>query len=227
MTPYYQDGQVTLYHGDCRDVICGLPTLTADALVTDPPYGVEFSGMHTKHAKHTSESFYKDDADSFLLEVLPRVNEVLLRARRGAIFCGSKMLHQYPSPKDIGGIVCPNGGGIGAWGFTCFHPVLFYGLPPRTTKEPSVKVIYHPGMHVTKEYNGHPCPKPLAFLKWLVNLVSLEAEVVLDPFCGSGTTLVAAKDLGRKAIGIEIEERYAEIAARRCMQEVLNFGVSS
>jgi site-specific DNA-methyltransferase (adenine-specific) len=219
MTPYYQDAAVTLYHGDCRDV---LPALEADALVTDPPYGVEFSGIHTKHAKHQVDG-YHDTAESFSLEVLPRVREALLRVKRGAIFCGSRNLHSYPGPRDIGGIVCPNGGGIGAWGFNCLHPVLFYGLPPRTTKEPTVRVMYHPGLHVTGEYNGHPCPKPIAFMLWLVALATLEGETVLDAFVGSGTTLEAAKTLGRKAIGVEIEERYCEIAAKRCAQEVLSF----
>jgi site-specific DNA-methyltransferase (adenine-specific) len=73
------------------------------------------------------------------------------------------------------------------------------------------------------EENGHPCPKPLPVIKWIVSRVSLEGETIIDPFMGSGTTLRAAKDLGRKAIGIEIEERYCEIAAKRMSQEVMNF----
>jgi len=67
--------------------------------------------------------------------------------------------------------------------------------------------------------NGHPCPKPLAWAKWLI--AKSTAQTVLDPFMGSGTTLRAAKDLGRKAIGIEIEERYCEIAAKRMSQMVM------
>ena len=69
--------------------------------------------------------------------------------------------------------------------------------------------------------NGHPTVKPVRLMRWLVRLVTPPGGTVLDPFMGSGTTLVAAKNLGRKAIGIEIEERYCEIAAQRCSQEVL------
>jgi site-specific DNA-methyltransferase (adenine-specific) len=73
----------------------------------------------------------------------------------------------------------------------------------------------------TSEKNGHPCPKPLGLMRWLVARVSKPNETVLDPFMGSGTTLLAAKDMGHRAIGIEIEERYCEIAAKRLSQEVL------
>jgi DNA modification methylase len=71
------------------------------------------------------------------------------------------------------------------------------------------------------DVGGHPCPKPLKLMRQLVSSLSTDDGVVVDPFIGSGTTLRAAKDLGRKAIGIEIEERYCEIAAKRLGQEVL------
>jgi site-specific DNA-methyltransferase (adenine-specific) len=74
---------------------------------------------------------------------------------------------------------------------------------------------------VGDDAKGHPCPKPLRWMTWATSLASLPGETVLDPFAGSGTTLLAAKSLGRRAIGIEIEERYCEIAAQRCSQEVL------
>jgi site-specific DNA-methyltransferase (adenine-specific) len=75
-----------------------------------------------------------------------------------------------------------------------------------------------------KEVRSHPNQKPLAVIKWVLSLAPDSPQTVLDPFMGSGTTLRAAKDLGRKAIGIEIEEKYCEIAANRLRQEVLQFG---
>ena len=73
------------------------------------------------------------------------------------------------------------------------------------------------------EKNGHPCPKPIVQWKRLLNRCTIRGETTLDPFMGSGTTLVAAKQLGRKAIGIEIEEKYCEIAVKRLAQGVLDF----
>ena len=102
-----------------------------------------------------------------------------------------------------------------------FHAVLYYGRDPRagSGQWPSGKqTTSHTGN------TGHPCAKPFKFWKWLLAKgSSSEADIVIDPFVGSGTTLRAAKDLGRRAIGIEIEERYCEIAAKRLSQEVLAF----
>jgi DNA modification methylase len=75
-----------------------------------------------------------------------------------------------------------------------------------------------------KFHRGHPCARPLAQMLFLIDILSEEGDLVIDPFCGTGTTLRAAKDLGRKAIGIEIEEKYCEIAARRLDQGVFDFG---
>jgi DNA modification methylase len=71
---------------------------------------------------------------------------------------------------------------------------------------------------------GHPCPKPVRFCTQIISRLTTPGQLVVDPFMGSGTTLVAAKQLGRRAIGIDIEERYCEIAAKRLEQEVLDFG---
>ena len=134
------------------------------------------------------------------------------------MFTGNRLLHDYPKPRDIGCAYCPGGAGVGPWGFVCFHPVLFYGKRPGGPKSPSSF-----SSTFLSEKNGHPCPKPIEWMKWCVRIGSIYNEFILDPFMGSGTTLVAAKELGRKAIGIEIEEKYCEIAARRLAQEMLPF----
>lgn len=103
-----------------------------------------------------------------------------------------------------------------------WEPILFYGKPPKPLKHDAWTQL----VSFRERENGagdHPCPKTLAFWKKLMKDTSDDGDLILDPFMGSGTTLRAAKDLGRRAIGIEINEAYAEIAANRLRQEVLQF----
>ncbi|KKL63016.1 hypothetical protein LCGC14_2179420, partial [marine sediment metagenome] len=97
-----------------------------------------------------------------------------------------------------------------------FHPVLFYGPRVRNELRPTSIQSFD-----TADDHGHPCPKPLRWMRWCIELGSNPDQTILDPFMGSGTTLRAAKDLSRFAIGIEIEEKYCEIAKRRMAQGVL------
>jgi DNA modification methylase len=206
---------VTLYLGDCREI---LPTLgKVDALITDPPYGVDFVGKITKHSDNRNDKLnYADDEISWREVVPVAINMAIGLATRGLIFSGIRRMQEYPIPRDIGGICTPNGGGRSPWGFGCYQPALYYGSSPHIGGLPTMTVMYHPGMHVTKENNnGHPCPKPIVFMEWALNRASLKGEIILDPFMGSGTTGVAAIKLGRKFIGIEIEPKYFDIACRR------------
>ena len=210
MTPYYADDLVTIYHGDSRE---WMPN--ADALVTDPPYGVAFEGKATKHTTHKAGGYTTED-DPFVGPIV--VAAALQVVTRGAVFTGNRGLHAYPSPRDIGCVYCPSGAGIGPWGFTLFHPILFYG--PRASKVlgPTSMQSFDTASRLGV---SHPCPKPIRWMTWAIGLASTPGETILDPFAGSGTTLLAAKLSGRKAIGIEIEERYCEEAAMSCSQEVL------
>ncbi len=112
----------------------------------------------------------------------------------------------------------PMGAGRSAFGFTNLMPALMYGRCP--TNHLGCKNTMMVLNQQNEPESDHPCPKPYKIMTKMVVLGSTEGDTILDPFMGSGTTLRAAKDLGRKAIGIEIEERYCEIAARRLSQEV-------
>lgn len=213
MKPYYQDDLVTLYHGDAREWGGVVEGSAADVLISDPPYGVAFEGKT-----------YQDEKLGYIggdTDIGPTVvASFLANVKRAAVFPGIRLLASYPDPYDIGCVFCPAGVGTGRWGFTMFHPVLFYGKRPTAAAYPTAIVSTSIEAN-TSDVLGHPCPKPLRWMTWLVGLASLPGETVVDPFAGSGTTLFAAKSLGRRSIGIEIEERYCEIAATRCSQEVL------
>ena len=211
---YYSDEFVTLYHGDCRDI---LPQLTADVLITDPPYGVDFNGKATKSKAPGSGGYTTPDS-----AIGPEVVAMALpMVKRGAVFSGNRLLQAYPRAQDIGCVYCSAGAGMGPWGFVCVHTILYYGKPPKRVGSRPASLQSFETSHV----DGHPCPKPVGWLEWLITHAADVEDIILDPFVGSGTTLVAAKHLGRKAIGIEIEERYCELAVSRLGQGVMFEGV--
>jgi len=207
MKHYYQDDAVTIYHGDCREIVPALGRF--DLLLTDPPYGV---GM--------DYGPITDDARLILDVVVPAVRLCLSVCSRGIVTPGTRHAFEYPKPDDIGCAYFPAGAGFSKWGFCCSQPILFYGkdIDPNNRKRPN-------SLQITAQADkcGHPCPKPMTWINWMVDRASWSGELILDPFAGSGTTGRAAKDLGRKAVLIEIEERYCEIAAKRMAQEVLPF----
>lgn len=220
MTPYYDDGQVTIYHGDARDILPHLPHY--DAVVTDPPYGVTFEGKNTKHTTRRDDGYTLiEDTPEYVQDVIvPIVKGIVDAGKRVVLTPGIRNMFLYPKPDGVGTIFYPSGAGLGRWGFTCSQPIFYYGKDPYLATGQG----HRPDSFSTTESapdNGHPCPKPIKTMRWLVNKASLPGETIIDPFMGSGTTLRAAKDLGRRAIGIEIEERYCEIAVKRLAQSVL------
>ncbi len=224
--PYYSDDHCTIYHGDClvlADVWGG-----ADVMVTDPPYGIGWTATPEGWTNSSGGGGHRSSGNSRSI-----LNDKDLSARDNALAAwGDKLAVVF------GALTKPQPAG------TC--QVLIYAKPvdagimgARAGRRKDAEAIYLVGPWPTgiggkssiitthrlvagptgaARTAGHPHAKPVDVMS---ELIDLAPGVVVDPFMGSGTTLRAAKDLGRKAIGIEIEERYCEIAAKRCAQEVL------
>jgi hypothetical protein len=208
-------GDATLILGDCRDI---LPTLSGvDAVVTDPPYGVNFSGSATKHSKRDGITYlsFDDTPENVRDEIVPRFVRALGVARRGAVTPGLRCARFYPPPDGEGVIWYPSGANSGPWGFVTHQPIFYYGKCPYLAGSAGSRPTGFQSVEAA-EANGHPCPKPVGQMAWIIKRVSVcEGDVILDPFAGSGTTGVACIQLGRKFIGIEIEEKYFDIACKR------------
>lgn len=207
-------GDAELYLGDCREI---LPTLgRVDAVVTDPPYGVNLGDQPDRRGDHIlvkdHYASYDDSPENFAEVVVPAISSALSIASRGLVFVSAKTAWLLPSPDGLGGVYLPSAQGRFIWGFRSLAPCLLYGSAPNLQRGCRATAIQSTD---TAEKNGHPCPKPLSWMKWAVSLASDIDETILDPFMGSGTTGVAAVKMGRKFIGIEIEPAYFAIAYRQ------------
>lgn len=212
MSPYYEQSGITIYHGDCREILPGLEGV--DCVITDPPYGIGYDGGQSQRGSQCLGRVIGDDApfDPSLLLSFPDVlcwganNYAQELPREGQFYVWDKVLS---NGLDVRIAECEF-----AWHRKGTKPRIYRHLwsgAYRTGEEAGMRSV-------------HPTQKPVELFRWCVQRMPGETQTVLDPFMGSGTTLRAAKDLGRKAIGIEIEERYCEIAAKRLEQEVLDFG---
>jgi site-specific DNA-methyltransferase (adenine-specific) len=199
MKPYYEDSKagIVIYCADCREILPSLPKV--DLVLTDPPYGLgdKLKGGNRSHC-------FKHD---ILVDLAP----IILHGRNAIVWGGN----YYAMPPS-----------------RCW----FAWIKRDAVETTSTVELAWTNFDACSKYfdwtiaatngqrNGHPTLKPLELITWcLTQRFADDAQTILDPFMGSGTTLRAAKDLGRRAIGIEIEESYCEIAARRLAQEVLQF----
>lgn len=214
--PYYEENGIVIYHGDCRDILPHLPKV--DLVLTDPPYGMKnnvdsrrFSGGKPENVKRRGnkggrfrEMIFGDDKPfdpaSFLIFddcILWGCNHFGQKLPVGTTLVWIKRndsaFGTFLSDAELAWMK----GGCGVYCFRDFS------------------------MKSEERDRLHPNQKPIPLFKWCIE--KTDAGIILDPFMGSGTTLRAAKDLGRKAIGIEIEEKYCEIAVKRLRQEVFNF----
>ena len=210
MTPYYEHAGITIYHVDCRDVLQNIQF--ADLILTDPVWP----------NAHPDLIGAKDPIGLFR-----EAAGIFPAAWRLIVWLGCQS-----DPRFLDGVpdvwpflrACHLARSVPSYNGRCLvtHDVAYcYGKWP----DPRPGGIVIPGeKRVTskpRNKQNHPCARNEEHAAWLLHWWSKEDDIILDPFMGSGTTLVAAKELGRKAIGIEIEEKYCEIAAKRLAQEVL------
>ena len=201
--PYFERDGIVIYHGDCREI---LPSLVADVVITDPPFGINWS-----------RGTWEDDADAYpdfmrswlaltatarahfvwqAMPQAPRWHQWFPADFRILAVCKTFVQMRPTSPQW-------------AW-----DPVIFWGALPKRKTENRDWFISQSSDMVRQKFD-HPAPRRIDIAQYLVALAADPDDVVLDPFLGSGTTLAAALSLGRRAIGIEIEERYCEVAAKR------------
>lgn len=212
MKPYYEDDLVTLYHGDCLVVT---EWLQADVLVTDPPYGIGWKKGLNRAAKSKAHSGIQNDLDT-----VARDEALRLWAGRPAVVFGS---WRAPEPAGVVQRLVwrkpVDAGVVGSTtGFRNDTELVFLsGEWPRRNATWSSVLETNVGMH--SYLTGHPHAKPLGLMEVLIGAAP---GVVADPFAGSGSTLVAARNLGRRVIGVELEEAYCELIVKRLGQQAFD-----
>ena len=197
--PYFKRNGITIYNADCRQV---LPFLSvADLVLTDPPYGINATKQTLGSGK---KEFYRGAWD----ENVPRNMPQVIDAGKSACIWGGNYMTAFLEPTNHWLVWHKANDGLSF--SECELAWTNFGCQTR---------------HLTHHWGGekkrHPTQKPLDVMRWCFKWAPNDPQTILDPFMGSGTTLLAAKLDGREAIGIELEEQYCEVAAKRLEQEVL------
>lgn len=217
MKPYYEDDHVRLYHGDCREIP---EWLTADVLVTDPPYGIAYES-----------DFNRDRRNRKMGRPIVGDNDLSIRDHVLGVWGGRPALvfGRWDAPRPEGTrhrLIWDKGNELSMgdlkmpWGKSEEE---IYVLGRGFTGSRTGNIIRCPKQSSQdRSRPDHPTPKPVSLMETLI--AKCPPGAIADPFAGSGSTLVAAKLQGRTAIGVELEERYCAIIAKRLSQDALPFG---
>lgn len=212
--PFFQDESCTIYHGDCRELLPLIEPNSVDLVLTDPPYGVDFDTDFTRFtggvaASRSSHAAVHGDAEPFDPALLAGYRRRILfgaNCYSDLLGRGSWIVWDKRSP---GGSKNVMSDGEVAW-YSEGHGVYIWSHTWDGFNRASERGTAY-----------HPTQKPVALMRWILNRWTNPGDLILDPFMGSGPVAAACRDLRRRYIGIEIEERYCEIAARRLSQSVL------
>lgn len=220
LTPYYgPHAGITIYHGDCREILPGLPKF--DLLLTDPPYGINLNTDNSRFSRGTAGNMARcgngigsANGAKIANDAEPFDPSFLVEHGRNQIIWG---WNNYPDKLPRGACL--------VWlkrYDEAFGSFLSDAETAWMSKGHGVYCRRDLSNNAIANERVHPTQKPVTLMQWCLTFFP-DAHTILDPFMGSGTTLIAAKNLGRKAVGIEIEEKYCEIAANRLSQEVFDF----
>jgi len=218
--PYYQDDLVTLYHGDCLEIT---EWLQADVLVTDPPYGSQMISTVGAHKGGYGRRYLHDKGDGMGASIAgddsseTRDKALAMWGDRPALVFGSPRLPDPPikvADRLVWDKRRPGMNG-GLWRYR--HESIYVTAGFVRTSDAAVSIL-----SAFPEQSYHIHGKPLALMTTLVE--AAPPGVIADPFAGSCTTLVAAHHLGRKAVGVELNERYCGLLAQRLAQQTFDFG---
>lgn len=227
MNPYYNVNGITIYHGDCLDVLPTLQPKTIDLVLTDPPYGIQYV---TARRSRTDQMVAPIIGDTCIpIDWLPIIKG-LSRSRTALYWFtreeGIETVRQAIQSIGFGlntmlvwDKQVTTAGNLKDYGRRTEYIVFGTNGSVRLNGNRDGNLLSVP--RVNPNVMVHPTEKPRALLSYLILRSTDPAELVLDPFMGSGSALVAAAELGRHAIGIEIDERYCEIAAQRLTQGML------
>ena len=216
--PYYQDEWVTIYHGDCREILPELPKV--DLVLTDPPYGIDIARIGKVGGSVLAENtpHIASDWDSERLSATDIA--LLLKAGDEQMIFGGNYIADLLPPSSCW-LVWNKRDDLPSNNFADCELIW------TSLEKPSRVYSYLwqgmlQGDMKNKEIHYHPTQKPVSVMKWCI-LQADKADIIIDPFMGGGSTIRASRDLNRKCVGIEIEEKYCEIAANRCRQSVMDF----
>jgi site-specific DNA-methyltransferase (adenine-specific) len=216
IAPYYDHAGITLYNADCRDI---LPQLSADCLVTDPPFNVK------KDYGVSNDDLSPEEYRALMAVIAeyPAQHQAWVTPNK----CLALFLSLLPDAQPV--IVRRGAQGPKRWGwYDQFDILLVRGRPNRYVSNLWDGIrLKGEGYFFREDSFDHPGYTPYPIMLRCIDLLTQPGQTIIDPFAGTGTALRAAKDLGRTAIGIELDEHWCEVAARRLQQEVLPLAAAS